>query len=67
MALGLPPPPTIGRWIGTYASSPDRPVLIDAPEPAVRIAIVTSGAGASTGFAIGEELIESLFGSREAA
>jgi len=34
MALGLPPPPTIGRWIGTYASSPDRPVLIDAPEPA---------------------------------
>jgi len=67
MALGLPPPPTIERWIGTYASSPDRPVLIDAPEPAVRIAIVTSGAGASTGFAIGEELIESLFGNGEVA
>jgi D-hydroxyproline dehydrogenase subunit beta len=42
-------------------------VLIDAPDAAVRIAIVTSGAGASTGFAIGEELIESLFGSREVA
>jgi FAD dependent oxidoreductase TIGR03364 len=67
MALGIDPPPTIGRWIGTYASSPDRPVLIDAPEAAVRIAIVTSGAGASTGFAIGEELIESLFGNREVA
>ena len=67
MALGIEPPPTIGRWIGTYASSPDRPVLIDAPEEAVRIAIVTSGAGASTGFAIGEELIDSLFGSREVA
>jgi FAD dependent oxidoreductase TIGR03364 len=66
-ALGLPPPPTIERWIGTYASSPDRPVLIDAPEPAVRIAIVTSGAGASTGFAIGEELIDSLFGNGEVA
>ena len=66
-ALGLPPPPTIERWLGTYASSPDRPVLIDAPEPAVRIAIVTSGAGASTGFAIGEELIDSLFGNGEVA
>jgi FAD dependent oxidoreductase TIGR03364 len=66
-ALGIEPPPTIGRWIGTYASSPDRPVLIDAPEAAVRIAIVTSGAGASTGFAIGEELIESLFGNRDVA
>jgi D-hydroxyproline dehydrogenase subunit beta len=66
-ALGIEPPPSIGRWIGTYASSPDRPVLIDAPEAAVRIAIVTSGAGASTGFAIGEELVESLFGNREGA
>jgi D-hydroxyproline dehydrogenase subunit beta len=59
-ALGIEPPPVIERWIGTYASATDRPVLIDAPERAVRIAIVTSGAGASTGFAIGEELIASL-------
>ena len=61
-ALGLEPPPTIERWIGTYASAADRPVLIDAPEPSVRLAIVTCGAGASTGFAIGEELVSSLFG-----
>ncbi len=60
-ALGIAPPPTLERWIGTYASAPDRPVLIDAPEASVRIAIVTCGAGASTGFAIGEELIASLF------
>jgi D-hydroxyproline dehydrogenase subunit beta len=66
-ALSLPPPPTLERWIGTYASAADRPVLIDAPHPAVRIAIVTSGAGASTGFAIGEELVSSLFDNREAA
>lgn len=59
-ALGIEPPPTIERWIGTYASASDRPLLIDAPEPAVRIAIVTCGAGASTGFAIGEELIRSF-------
>lgn len=59
-ALGIEPPPTIERWVGTYASASDRPVLIDAPEPSVRLAIVTCGAGASTGFAIGEELITNL-------
>jgi D-hydroxyproline dehydrogenase subunit beta len=59
-ALGIEPPPTIERWIGTYASATDRPIVIDQPEPSVRVAIVTCGAGASTGFAIGEELITSL-------
>ena len=62
-ALGIEPPPTIERWIGTYASATDRPVLIDDPEPSVRLAIVTCGAGASTAFAIGEELITSLLGT----
>lgn len=59
-ALGFEPPPTLQRWTGTYASASDRQVLIGAPEPGVRIATVTSGAGASTAFAIGEELIASL-------
>jgi FAD dependent oxidoreductase TIGR03364 len=59
---GLAPPATLARWTGTYASAADRAVLIDAPEPAVRLAIVTSGAGASTGFAIAEEVIGSLLG-----
>ncbi len=62
-ALGIAPPPVLERWIGTYASAAE-PVLIDAPEPSVRIAIVTCGAGASTGFAIGEELIASFFDTR---
>jgi D-hydroxyproline dehydrogenase subunit beta len=59
-SLGIEPPAAVERWTGTYASASDRPMLIDAPEPAVRVAIVTCGAGASTGFAIGEELITSL-------
>jgi glycine/D-amino acid oxidase-like deaminating enzyme len=59
-ALGVDPPPAIERWTGTYASHADRPVLIDAPEPGVRIAVVTCGAGASSGFAIGEEVVASL-------
>ena len=59
-ALGIEPPPIVERWIGTYASASDRPVLLDAPHPSVRIAIVTCGAGASTGFALGEEVVASL-------
>jgi D-hydroxyproline dehydrogenase subunit beta len=66
-ALGIEPPAVIERWIGTYASATDRPVLIDSPEPSVRLAIVTCGAGASTAFAIGEELITSLLDTGVAA
>jgi len=62
-AFGIDPPAVLERWIGSYAAAADRAVLIDAPEPAVRIAIVTSGTGASTAFAIGEELVASLFDS----
>jgi FAD dependent oxidoreductase TIGR03364 len=62
-ALGIAPPPVLERWVGTYASASDRPVLIDAPHPNVRIAIVTCGSGASTGFAIGEEVVSGLLGS----
>jgi D-hydroxyproline dehydrogenase subunit beta len=66
-ALGIDPPPVIERWIGTYASASDRQVLINAPHPAVRLAIVTCGAGASTGFAVGEEVITSLLDTGVAA
>jgi FAD dependent oxidoreductase TIGR03364 len=59
-ALGIQPPPILERWIGTYASAADRPVLLDTPHPSVRIATVTCGAGASTGFAVGEEVVSSL-------
>jgi hypothetical protein len=37
-------------------------MLMDTPGPGVRVVIVTSGTGASTGFAIGEEAIADLFG-----
>jgi FAD dependent oxidoreductase TIGR03364 len=49
------------RWTGTYASASDRLMLMDAPFPDVRVATVTSGTGASTGFAIGEEIVANLF------
>jgi D-hydroxyproline dehydrogenase subunit beta len=59
--LGLEPPPVLERWTGTYASAANPGVLFDTPQPNVRIAIVTCGAGASTGFAIGEEVVADLF------
>lgn len=48
------------RWIGTYASAPDRLALLDKPMDNVRLTVVTSGTGASTAFAIGEEVIQEL-------
>jgi D-hydroxyproline dehydrogenase subunit beta len=61
-ATGRPAPPVLERWTGTYSAAADRSMFIDAPAPEVRIAVVTSGSGASTGFAIGEEVVADLFG-----
>ena len=53
-------PPVLERWTGTYASAPDSTV-VDTPAPGVRLVMVTTGAGASTGFALGEEVVAELF------
>jgi hypothetical protein len=49
------------RWLGTYASA-DRSMCIDMPAPDVREVMITGGSGASTGFAIGEDVATDLFG-----
>jgi FAD dependent oxidoreductase TIGR03364 len=61
-ATGLGPPPVTERWVGTYAVADGRNYVIDAPSENVRIAIVTSGTGASTGFGIAERTVADLFG-----
>jgi FAD dependent oxidoreductase TIGR03364 len=58
---GQEPPAVRERWTGTYAVDKGRAVLIDAPSSGVRLVVVTSGIGASTGFAIGEEVINDLY------
>jgi FAD dependent oxidoreductase TIGR03364 len=60
--LRLPGAVVTERWMGTYASLPDKLIISDAPDPDIRLVIVTSGTGASTAFAIGEETIADLFG-----
>jgi FAD dependent oxidoreductase TIGR03364 len=61
--LRLPGATVTERWMGTYASLPDRLMVRDAPDPVIRLVIVTSGTGASTAFAIAEETIAELFGA----
>jgi D-hydroxyproline dehydrogenase subunit beta len=61
-ATGRPPPAVRERWMGTYCAAPERTMFIDAPARDVRIVMMTSGSGASTGFAIGEEVVTDLFG-----
>jgi FAD dependent oxidoreductase TIGR03364 len=61
-ATGRGAPPVLERWTGVYAVAEDRTYLIDTPEPGVRLVIVTSGTGASTGFGIAERVIGELLG-----
>ncbi len=60
--LDMPGRRVVERWTGIYASAPDRLMFTDAPAPDIRIVMVTSGTGASTAFAIGEETISEMFG-----
>ena len=65
-ATGRAAPPVLERWTGIYAVADDRTYLIDTPEPQVRLVIVTSGTGASTGFGIAEKVIGELLGAEAA-
>ncbi len=60
--LRLPGAGVTERWTGTYAHLPDRLMVRETVGEGVRLVIVTSGTGASTSFAIGEETIDELFG-----
>jgi FAD dependent oxidoreductase TIGR03364 len=55
------PPEVVERWTGTYASAYDRLMLVDRPAQALRIVLITSGTGASTSFAIAEDVVAELF------
>jgi len=59
-ATGLTDYAVTERWIGTYASADDRVMLMDRPADNVRLVIVTSGTGASTAFAIAEEVLTDM-------
>jgi FAD dependent oxidoreductase TIGR03364 len=60
-ASGMAVPAVIERWTGVYASAMDRAMFVDAPSPSVRVVLVTGGNGASTAFAIAEEVVGELY------
>ncbi|GAB2483344.1 TIGR03364 family FAD-dependent oxidoreductase [Comamonas humi] len=45
----------VERWVGIYPSAPHTDCIIEAPDDATRVAIVTSGTGASTGFGVAHD------------
>jgi FAD dependent oxidoreductase TIGR03364 len=55
-------PNVAARWTGTYASASDEAHFGEAIGDDVRLVMITSGTGASTAFAIGEETVDDLFG-----
>lgn len=60
--LRLPDAVVSERWVGTYATLPDRLMVRETVAEGVALVIVTSGTGASTAFAIGEETIAAMYG-----
>lgn len=63
--LDVKPRQILSRWVGTYAFSPERPVVVEAPSERVRVVVAASAAGASSAFAVAEETIAGLFGKRD--
>lgn len=65
--LDIPESQVVERWTGTYPSLADRLAVIDRPADATRLVMITSGTGASTAFAIAEDVIDELYASQSAA
>lgn len=47
----------VERWTGVYPVGHADDCLVEAPDPALRVVLVTSGTGASTAFAIAEHVL----------
>lgn len=61
--LDVPAGAPVERWTGTYAKRPGGDALVLAPAPDLRLALVTSGTGMSTAFALAEEVVRDLTGA----
>jgi hypothetical protein len=59
--LNVPGAVITERWSGTYASGPET-MMRETIDEQTRLVLVTSGTGASTSFAIGEETIDEIYG-----
>ncbi len=62
-ACGIAAPPVVERWTGSYAWSPATDLVVATPADGVRLVVVTAGNGASTAFAVAEEVVGEMFGT----
>lgn len=58
-----PAPRIIERWSGTHASAAGHSIVRE-PMPGVTLAVITSGTGASTAFALAEDVVGAMFDSQ---
>jgi FAD dependent oxidoreductase TIGR03364 len=58
-SLALDECEVVERWTGVYPVGHTADCLIEAPDPALRVVLVTSGTGASTAFGIAEDVFSS--------
>ncbi|WP_114854137.1 TIGR03364 family FAD-dependent oxidoreductase [Brachybacterium sp. YJGR34] len=55
--LGIPEPRVIERWQGCYSDAPDTHLVLEQPDPATTVAVVTSGIGMTLAFGIAERIL----------
>lgn len=48
----------VERWVGVYPVSTSGDVLVESPDAVTRVVLVTSGTGASTAFALAEDVMD---------
>lgn len=53
-------PPVLERWAGVHASGPEHSI-VRSPAPDVHLVVVTSGTGASTAFALAEDVMSQIY------
>jgi FAD dependent oxidoreductase TIGR03364 len=64
--FGLPAPPVVERWTGTYASAAVQNVIA-TPARDVRLVTITNGTGASLAFGLAERVIADLLNLKAGA
>lgn len=56
--LGIEQPRVLQRWLGRYSDAPGTTVVLEHPDAATTVAVVTSGVGMTLGFGIAERVLE---------
>lgn len=55
--LGIREPRVIQRWLGRYSDAPDTHLVLEQPDDATTVAVVTSGIGMTLSFGIAERIL----------